>query len=118
MIYSTVIVPTPSPTATPTPVSCEAEEIDAPSSLTLRKGKSTVVTVTVTGNGGCPVEGAMVKVTVYRAAKKRITVLPSSQETDENGKVSFTVTAKKKPGSGRITFSAGSLKKTMTVKVR
>ncbi|HHT9113206.1 MAG: carboxypeptidase regulatory-like domain-containing protein [Planctomycetes bacterium] len=111
-------VVTPTPTVTPTPV-CEPEAISvSPTSLTLKRNKSGDVTVTVTGADDCAVEGETVTATINSAGKKRISVSPTSDSTDENGQVTFTITAKKKTGSARVTFKAGSVKKSMTVKVR
>ena len=59
-----------------------------------------------------------VTATINKAGKKHISILPSSAATDSNGAAKFTITAKNKTGNARITFKAGSVKKTMSVKVR
>ncbi|HHT9135950.1 MAG TPA: hypothetical protein ACFYEK_01765 [Candidatus Wunengus sp. YC60] len=76
------------------------------------------MTVTVTGEAGCLVDGETVTATINAAGKKRISVSPTSGSTDENGQASFTITAKKKTGNARVTFKAGDVKKSITVKVR
>ncbi len=108
----------PTPTVTPTPV-CEPEAISvSPTSLKLKRNKSGDVTVTVTGDTCDVVEGETVTATINAAGKKRISVLPTSAATDASGQATFTITAKKKTGSARVTFKAGDAKKSMTVKVR
>ncbi len=113
------VTPTPTPTVTPTPECVEPEAISvSPTTLKLKRNKSGDVTVTVTGDAGCLVEGETVTATINSAGKKRISVLPTSDSTDENGQAAFTITAKKKTGNARVTFKAGDVKKSMTVKVR
>ncbi len=113
------VTPTPTPTATATPVVCEPEAISvSPTSLTLKRKKSGEVTVTVTGADDCAVEAETVTATINAAGKKRISVSPTSDSTDENGQATFTITAKNKTGNARVTFKAGDVKKSMTVKVR
>ncbi|MBI2471657.1 MAG: carboxypeptidase regulatory-like domain-containing protein [Planctomycetes bacterium] len=108
----------PTPTVTPTPV-CVPEAVSAsPSTLSLKRKKSGTVTVTVTGEAGCLVDSETVTATINAAGKKRISVSPTSGSTDENGQASFTITAKKKTGNARVTFKAGDVKKSITVKVR
>jgi hypothetical protein len=116
----TTATETPTPVASPTrtPTVCEAELVSvSPSTLSLKRKKSSTVTVTVTGYDGCAVEGETITATINAAGKKRISVSPTSASTDESGQASFTVTAKK-AGNARITFKAGGVKKSMTVKVR
>ena len=104
-------------TPTPTPTLCEATIISAdPELLGLAKKNSGEVTVTVTGADGCAVEGEMVTATTNMAGNKRISISPSSGETDENGQAIFTITAKK-TGNARVTFSAGDLRESILVKV-
>ena len=114
------ITPTPTPTVTVTPTEvCEPEAISvSPTSLTLKRNKSGDVTVTVTGADDCAVEGETVTVTINSAGKKRISVSPTSAATDASGQATFTITAKKKTGSARVTFKAGDVEKSITVKVR
>ncbi len=113
-------LPSPSPVVSPSPEpECEAETISvSPSKLTLKKKKSGSVTVTVTGDEGCAVEGETVTVTLTSASKKRVSVTPTSASTDASGQATFTITAKKKTGNARVTFKVGSVKKSITVKVK
>jgi len=117
---------TPTPTSTTTPIPavsptlpplCEAETITvSPFSLTLKRKKSVAVTVTVPpGEYGC---SFTVTATINAAGNKRISISPASAMTDENGEAVFTITAKKKTGAARFIFNAGSLKKSITVRVR
>ena len=111
--------PLPTPTASPTPSVCEAESITvSPRKLTLKRKQSKEVSVMLTGENDCPVEGETVTATVNKDDKKRISVT-SSAVTDAAGVATFTITGKKKTDdNAKITFKAGSLKKTITVKVR
>ena len=84
--------------------------------LNSQKKTSSDVTVTVTGANGCAVEGESVTATINSAGNKRISISPSSGETDENGQAIFTITAKK-TGNARVTFSAGDLRESILVKV-
>ena len=123
LVTARVEPPTPIPSVTPTPGVCNAEAISvSPTKLTLQRKASGDVTVTVTGADDCAVEGETVTATINSADKKHISVSPTSASTDVNGKASFTVTAKakkkKKTASARVTFKAGSVKKSITVKVR
>ena len=102
----------------PPPPVCEAETITiSPPVLTLKKKTRGDVVVAVTGADGCAVEGTLISATVS-SGKKRITVSPSSGETDENGLAVFTITAKKKTGKAEVTFQADDLESLMTIKVR
>ena len=114
------LVPAGAPTVTPTPTEiCEPEAVSvSPTSLKLKRKKSGTVTVTVTGDAGCLVDGETVTATINSAGKKRISVSPTSDSTDEDGQATFTITAKNKTGNARVTFKAGDAKKSMTVKVR
>lgn len=111
---------TPTPGASPIPIPCEVQSITVSySSLTLKRLKSGDVTVTVTGADDCAVEGETVTATINAAGKNRISISPTSDTTDdENGQATFTITAKKKIGNARVTFKVGSVKKSITVKVR
>ncbi|HHT9109302.1 MAG TPA: hypothetical protein ACFYD9_11700, partial [Candidatus Wunengus sp. YC64] len=83
---------TPSPIPTPTPV-CEASSLAvSPATLTLNRRTSGNVTVTVTGNGNCPVEGETVTATIGASGKKRISLSPASQLTNESGQATFIIT--------------------------
>jgi hypothetical protein len=109
---------TPS-TITPPPTVCETKLISvSPTKLTLKRKKSGTVTVTVMGAGGCSVEGETVTAIINMAGKNRISISPTSDSADEYGQTTFTITAKKINGNARITFKAGAVKKSITVKVR
>lgn len=113
--------PTATATATPgtTPTVCEPESIwVSPSRLTLKRKKSGGVAVTVIGDHDCAVDGETVTATINAAGKNRIAISPTSDTTNENGEAYFTITAKRKTGSARVTFKAGSVMKSMTVRVR
>ncbi|MBF8278493.1 MAG: hypothetical protein HW390_3566, partial [Candidatus Brocadiaceae bacterium] len=122
------ITPTPTPTSTtepspvPTPAAtpaCEASSIAvSPTVLTLSRKTSGNVTVTVTGDGNCPVEGETVTATIGASGKKRISVSPTSQTTNENGQATFTITAKKKAGKARVAFQAAGQTKSIIVTVK
>ena len=117
----TTATPTPTATVSPTPSTvCEAETITVspPGTLKLKRGKIADVTIMVTGIDNCPIEGETATATINAAGKKRISISPSSQTTDENGQVAFTITAGKKTGNARVTFQSGSVRKIITVKVR
>ena len=109
---------TPPAIPTPTPV-CETSSLAvSPATLTLNRKTSGNVTVTVTGNGNCPVEGETVTASIGASGKKRVSVSPVSQTTNENGQAIFTLTAKKKTGKARITFQAAGQTKLMTVMIK
>lgn len=115
---TTIATATITPLPTPTPA-CEASSIVvSPTTLTLSRKKSRNVTVTVGGDGNCPVEGETVTATIGASGKKRVSVSPTSQKTDENGQATFTITAKKKTGKARITFQSAEQKKSITVTVK
>ena len=109
---------TPSPIPTPTSV-CEASSLAvSPTTLTLNRKMSGNVTVMVTGDGNCPAEGETVTATIGASGKKRVSVSPISQTTNENGQVTFTITAKKKAGKAKVTFQVAGQTKSMTVTVK
>jgi len=109
---------TPPAIPTPTPV-CEASSLAvSPTTLTLNRKTSGNVTVTVTGNGNCPVEGETVTATIGASGKKRVSVSPTSQTTNENGQATFTITAKKKAGKARVAFQAAGQTKSIIVTVK
>ena len=121
---TTSVTPTSTPTATPTPIPtatpvCEPSSLAvSPTTLTLNRKTSGNVTVTVTGDDNCPVEGETVTATIGASGKKRISVSPASQLTNENGQATFTITAKKKTGKARGTFQASGQTKLITVTVK
>jgi len=115
------LVPTPpptTPTVTPPLPLCEPEAVlVSPSSLKLKRKKSGDVTVRVTGEEDCAFEDVPVTATINKAGKKCILVSPTFNSTDSNGEAKFTITAKR-VGNARVIIKAGSVKKTMIVKVR
>ena len=114
------ITVTPSPVLTPTatPVCVATSIVVSPNKLTLSKKASSEVTVKITGKDGCPVEGETVTATIGASGKKRISVSPASQSTNENGQATFTITAKKKTGKARVTFQAAGQKKSIAVTIK
>ena len=110
--------PSVTPISTATPVCVATSIVISPTKLTLSKKASSEVTVKITGNGNCPVEGETVTATIGAPGKKRISVSPSSQSTNENGQAIFTITARKKIGKARVTFQAAGLTKSITVTVK
>ena len=107
---------TPSPASTPS--ACEADSVSISSGkLTLNWDESSDVTVTVTGEDDCFVQGETVTTKINAAGKKRITVSPESQETDENGESTFTITAKNNSGNAKVSFKAGSTGRSLIAKV-
>lgn len=113
-IATTTITPSP----IPTPV-CKASSLAvSPPTLKLNRKTSGNVTVTVTGDGNCPVEGETVTATIGASGKKRVSVSPTSQTTNENGQTTFTISARKKTGKARITFHAAEQTKSITVMVK
>ncbi len=108
----------PTPTVTPTPV-CEPESVSvSPPRLKLKRKESSEVTVTVNGDTCDVVAGETVTATINQAGGKYISISPTSVTTDASGEATFTITATKKTGNARVTFKAGSAKKSITVKVR
>jgi len=107
------------PSPTPTPAQCVPKNISVnPNILKLDNKTSEDVTVTVTGANDCAVEGETVTATINFAGRNRISISPTSAITDENGQATFTIAAKKKAGVARITFKAGDVNKSITVKVK
>jgi len=74
--------------------------------------------VKITGEDGCSVEGEIVMATIGASGKKRISVSPASQLTNENGQAIFTITAKKKIGKARVAFHAAGQTKSILVTVK
>lgn len=102
----------------PVSSTCSANSIIVSSdNLILNKKKSSEVTVTVKGENDCLVDSETVTATINKAGKKHISILPSSAATDSNGAAKFTITAKR-VGTARVIFKAGSLKKSIIVRVR
>ena len=113
--------PTPTPVTSPTlpPTVCEAEKVAVSmTTLTLGRKKMGDVTVTVNGDTCDVVAGETVMATINKTGKKLLSISPTITQTDDYGQAVFTITAKKKIGEGRVTFKAGSVKKSITVKVR
>ena len=112
------LTPLPSIAPTPSPVECTARKMALSSGkLNPKKNESSEVTVSVMGTNGCPVEGKQVTAKVSKGSKL-VSVSPASQETDEDGKAVFTVKAKKKTGSARVTFHVEEFKKSVSVTVK
>ncbi|HAB52209.1 MAG TPA: hypothetical protein DCE80_08590 [Ignavibacteriales bacterium] len=120
---STSTTPTPAVTPTPTPIvtsipECEFGSIEVlPKKLVLKRGQIGEVITTVEGDN-CVPEGAIVRAKIGKFGNRRISVLPESQATDENGQAKFTITAKNRIGSTRVTFKVDNLRKSIIVKVR
>ena len=116
----TTLEATPEPT--PIIVIEEPEYIEiSPSKLNLKKRQSSEVIVTVLGFDDMVFEGETVTATINKAGSKRISVTPTSTDTDTNGEAIFIITAKNKAGNARVTFtvdSAGWVKKSIIVKVK
>ena len=72
--------------------------------------------MTVTGTNGCPVEGKLKA--MVRKGRSFVAVSPASRKTDADGKAVFTIKAKKKTGSARVTFRVEEFKKSMSVTVK
>ena len=106
-----------SDTTTPTP-ECEAKRIlVSPRKLRLKRGLSSEVTVTLKGDN-CVPAGKTITATIRKFGSKLISISPKSGITDENGKATFTITAKENVGSTKVTFKVGSQKKTIIVRVK
>ncbi|HHT9136653.1 MAG TPA: hypothetical protein ACFYEK_05330 [Candidatus Wunengus sp. YC60] len=111
-------IATTTPTPTVTPV-CKASSLAiSPTKLTLNRKMSGNITVTITGDGNCPVEGETVTTMIGASGKKRVSVSPTSQTTNENGQATFTITAKKKAGKARVAFQAAGQKKSILVTIK
>src|SRR3972149_4283173 len=87
-------------------------------SLLLNREESAEVVVTVTGEYDYPAEGETVEVKVNAAGKKLILISSTSNTTDTNGQITFTITAHKKKGTAKVAFNSGCLKKSITAKVK
>lgn len=97
---------------------CNAYSIAAsPKTLKLKREESGVEKVMVVCRNGDPVIGETVTATI-KSGKKRISVAPSSQDTDANGEAAFTITATQKTGKAKVEFESASLKTIVTVKVK
>lgn len=105
-------------TVTPTPVIGRVDSIFiSPKKLNIKRRESGQVTVKTMFNG-IPIPDITVQARIHGISSKYISVFPQSAETDDNGEVIFTITAKKKLGNARIKFKAGGLKKYLIVKVK
>ncbi len=115
------VTATPVITPTTTPV-CEPDFISIQKRLKLTLGESKTIIATVTGLNDCKSEGVTVNA-VVKTGKTRVTVDPDIATADENGQVTFTVTAGQKKGNAKILFtvedSEGQVFKTfIIVKIR
>ena len=116
--FFVTLTETSSPTVTPTPV-CEVASVSVlPKRLILKRGKSHEVTVNLKGKNDCSTEGKIITATISKMGSKRVSVMPTSQVTDENDTAGFIITARNKVGNARVTFKADSQKISLTVKVR
>lgn len=80
-----------------------------PAKLELKKKQSGDVTITLMGENECMVEGVVVSSKLVGRNKKYLTVEPKSVMTDETGKATFTITAKKRAGRARVQFIVGDV---------
>ena len=123
------ITPSPSPYPTPTePATGDVRRMNISSSsmkgensiLRIRKGKNCEISVEALAEGpygDIPVSNVAVKAKVTRENRRIVRVSPSETLTGENGRATFTITAKKKTGVVKVTFKAGDVKKSIKVKV-
>ncbi len=101
-----------------TTLTCEAKSVSvSPKRLILQRSENSEVTVTLQSDN-CVPEGNTVIATVGKAGSRRISISSAREVTDANGQDKFTITAKNKIGSAKVTFNVGSLKKTLIVKVK
>lgn len=106
-----------SDTITPTP-ECEAKKmLVSPRNLRLKRGQSSEVTVTLDGDN-CVPTGKTIKATIGKFGSTLISISSKSGITDENGKATFTITAKENIGSTKVKFKVGSQKRAIIVRVR
>lgn len=113
-------VATPVVSTTPTPYTdCDIKSISVfPRVLTLKKRDNDEVIVTLVYPEGClPEKGKTVTIKINRASKKRISILPRSAATDDEGVARFTITAKNKAGKARVTFRCENFRKSVNVNV-
>ncbi len=116
---SPTITSTPTPELEPTPLIEYPERIAIfPTSLKLKKRQSSEVIATLLGADGMIFYDETITAIINKSGSKRISISPTSASTGENGQVKFTITAKNKTGYARVTFQAGNIKKSITVKVR
>lgn len=124
-IYTAVLpvnrgVATPIVSTTPTPhPECEIKSISVfPGTLTLKAGGNDEVIVTLVPAEECqPEEGKIVTVKINRASRKRISVVPQSAVTDDEGAARFTITAKNRAGKARAVFRYGNFKRNVNVNI-
>jgi len=106
-----------SDTTTPTP-ECKAKRmLVSPRKLRLKRGQSSEVTLTLDGDN-CVPTGKTITATIGKFGGKLISISSKSGITDENGKATFTITAKENIGSTKVTFKVGSQKRAIIVRVR
>ena len=96
---------------------CKVKKIVSKDLLRLKRGQSSEVTVTLEGKNCIP-EGKAIIATIGKNGSKFISISSTSEIVDENGKARFAITAKNKVGNARVTFKAGSLKKSIIVKIK
>src|SRR3989304_2434926 len=85
--------------------------------LILKKNESKELTVVVNGDEDCQVEGELVTTQLSAADKKRISISPTEQATDESGNATFTITAANKGGNATVKFKCSGKTTTLNVKV-
>lgn len=99
------------------PITCEVKKVKIDlSRLKLKRGQGGEVTITLEGDNCIPASET-VTATIGKFGSKSISISSTSEVTDENGEAKFTITAKNKIGSARVTFKADNLKKSIIVKV-
>ncbi len=110
---------TPTPVPTVTPISeCDIKKMTVfPNRLRLKSGESGEVVVRLRGDN-CVPEGGIVTAAIDKAGSRRITIPSMNEASDENGEATFTIVAKEKPGSAKVTFKINQWEKTIIVKVR
>lgn len=119
-IYTTTVqINRATPTPTPTPSGCETESMAAsPDEFTIKRGETNQVAVALIPVEGCsPEAGETIVVKVNKAGRKRVSALPQSAMTDENGEAVFAITARNKTGNARVQFRYEDFKTTIKVKV-
>jgi len=84
--------------------------------LILKRGKSHEVTVNLKGKNDCSTEGKIITATISKMGSRRVSVIPTSQATDENGQAVFTITSVK-IGTAKVILKADNTKKSVIVRV-
>lgn len=104
------------PISTPTPEECLAESLEiSQKRLVIKRGRSKEIIAILRGEN-CSVEGESVVANTSRIGFGRVSLSETSVVTNNEGKAVFSITAKKL-GKSRIIFEAGSLKKSIIIKI-